>query len=140
MKDVRELIVHLSRNRKKTILLSSHLLNEIEMVANRMAIIHNGELVVQGDVNALLDKGEKYVIIQAEPRKKVISLLKRQKKVVRAYTEIEGGVRVAMDFENIPALNNVLVVGGVRVKALIPRRSLEDVFLSMTESANQDRA
>ena len=50
MKEVRDLIVHLSRDQKKTIILSSHLLNEIEQVANRMVIINNGELVVQGDV------------------------------------------------------------------------------------------
>jgi len=57
MKEVRGLIVHLSREQKKTIILSSHLLNEIEIVANRMVIINDGELVVQGDVSKLLDEG-----------------------------------------------------------------------------------
>ena len=133
MKEVRDLIIHLSRDQKKTIILSSHLLNEIEIVANRMAIIHNGELVVQGDVNTLLDEGEKYVIIQAEPRQKVLSVLKRQKRILKNISEKEGRFEVIMDFALIPELNKALVGAGVHVRALIPRRSLEDLFLSMTE-------
>ena len=135
MKEVRDLIVHLSRDQKKTIILSSHLLNEIEMVANRMAIIHNGELVVQGDVNTLLDEGEKHVILHAEPRQKVLSVLKRQKMILKNISEKEGRFEVIMDFALIPELNKALVGAGVQVKALIPRRSLEDLFLSMTERA-----
>jgi ABC-type multidrug transport system ATPase subunit len=133
MKEVRELILHLSHDQKKTIIHSSHLLNEIELTANRMAIIHHGELVVQGDVDELLDKGEKYVIVDAEPRQKVLSVLKRQKKIVRKVFEKEGKFDVIMDFEHIPAMNKALVGAGIEVKALIPRRSLEDLFLSMTE-------
>jgi ABC-type multidrug transport system ATPase subunit len=135
MKEVRDLIIHLSRDQKKTIILSSHLLNEIEMVANRMAIIQNGELVIQGDVNTLLDKGEKYVIIQAQPRQKVLSVLKRQKRILKNFSEKEGRFEVIMDFALIPELNKALVGAGVHVRALIPRRSLEDLFLSMTEHA-----
>jgi ABC-type multidrug transport system ATPase subunit len=135
MKEVRDLIIHLSHDQKKTIILSSHLLNEIEMVANRMAIINNGELVVQGDVNTLLDEGEKYVIVDAKPRQKVLSVLKHQKKILKKFAEKEGRFEVIMDFALIPELNKALVGAGIQVKALIPRRSLEDLFLSMTERA-----
>jgi ABC-type multidrug transport system ATPase subunit len=133
MKEVRDLIVHLSRDQKKTIILSSHLLNEIELVANRMAIIHNGELAVQGDVNTLLDEGEKYVVVRAEPRQKVLSVLKRQKNIVKKTLEKDGNFEVTMDFADIPELNKAFVGAGVSVRALIPRRSLEDLFLTMTE-------
>jgi ABC-type multidrug transport system ATPase subunit len=137
MKEVRDLIIHLSRDQKKTIILSSHLLNEIELTANRMAIIHNGELVLQGDVNTLLDEGEKYVILQAHPHDKVLGVLKRQKKKIKKIVEREGRFEVAMEFSHIPDLNRELVRTGVRVQALIPRRSLEDVFLSMTEDTRR---
>ena len=135
MKDVRELILHLSRDQKKTIILSSHLLSEVEMVANRMAIIHKGELVVQGKVQDLLYKGEKYIVLDAEPRTKVQALLKKQKNIVRNVHEEQGKFYVHMEFSNIPELTRHLVQGGVQVKALIPRRSLEDLFLSITENA-----
>lgn len=135
MKEVRDLIIHLSRDQKKTVILSSHLLNEIEHVANRMAIINKGELVIQGDVNALLNEGKRYVVIRAEPRQKVVSLLKRQKNIIHAFEEKEGQFEVTMDFDNIPSLNKSFVQAGVMVHALVPRRSLEDFFLSITESA-----
>jgi ABC-type multidrug transport system ATPase subunit len=137
MKEVRDLILHLSRDRKKTIILSSHLLSEIELVANRMVIINKGELVVHGEVNTLLDQGEKYVIIQAEPSNKVRALLHRQKNIVRQVREKEGKFEVVMDFQDIPMLNRAFVRAGINVGALIPRRSLEDLFLSMTESETE---
>jgi ABC-type multidrug transport system ATPase subunit len=140
MKEVRDLIVHLSRDQKKTIILSSHLLNEIELVANRMVIINNGELVVQGDVNKLLDEGDKYVVIHATPLKKVESVLRKQKKMITSYTVKEGVVEVKMEFNDIPELNKALVDAGVQMHALIPKRSLEDLFLSMTEHSNEVRA
>jgi ABC-type multidrug transport system ATPase subunit len=140
MKEVRDLIVHLSRDQKKTIILSSHLLNEIELVANRMVIINNGELVVQGDVSKLLDEGDKYVVIHATPLKKVESVLRKQKKMITSYTVKEGMVEVKMEFNDIPELNKALVDAGVQMHALIPKRSLEDLFLSMTEHSNEVRA
>lgn len=140
MKEVRDLIVHLSRDQKKTIILSSHLLNEIELVANRMVIINNGELVVQGDVSKLLDEGDKYVVIHATPLKKVESVLRKQKKMITSYAVKEGVVEVKMEFNDIPELNKALVDAGVQMHALIPKRSLEDLFLSMTEHSNEVRA
>ena len=140
MKEVRDLIVHLSRDQKKTIILSSHLLNEIEQVANRMVIINNGELVVQGDVGELLDEGEKYVVIQANPQEKVEFVLKEQKDIIKNYTIHDEKFEVNMDFADIPMLNKSLVGAGIDVQALIPKRSLEDLFLSMTEHSNEVRA
>jgi ABC-type multidrug transport system ATPase subunit len=137
MKEVRDLILHLAGDQKKTIILSSHLLNEVELVANRMAIINKGELVLQGEVESLLDQGEKYVVLKAGPKNKILSVLKRQKKIVQGYEEKDEAFRVHMDFADIPQLNRMLVMGGVKVQALIPRRSLEDLFLSFTENASQ---
>ena len=137
MKEVRDLIVHLSRDRKKTVILSSHLLNEIELVANRMVIINNGELVVQGEVSKLLDEGEKYVVIKATPLNMVEFILRQQN--ITSFVIKDGIFEVKMDFAGIPELNKALVLAGVHVQALIPKRSLEDLFLSMTEHSNEAR-
>jgi ABC-2 type transport system ATP-binding protein len=137
MKEVRDLILHLTRDQRKTIILSSHLLSEIEIVANRMAIINNGELIIQGEVSKLLDEGEKYVIVQAEPSKKAGTILRRQKKIVRQVVDKEKHFEVTMEFGDIPALNRILVANGIQVQALVPRRSLEDLFLSFTETAGE---
>ncbi|MBI3005333.1 MAG: ABC transporter ATP-binding protein [Ignavibacteriales bacterium] len=134
MKEVRQLILHLAKEQKKTVFLSSHLLNEIELVANRMAIINKGELVVQGEVKALLDEGGRYVVVEGEPKAKIKAVLKKNKKLLEGFTERDGSFDVKMDFDDVPMLNNALVKAGVRVTALVPRRSLEDFFLSITEN------
>jgi len=137
MKEVRELVLHLSRDQKKTVFLSSHLLNEIELVANRMAVINNGELVVQGDVNKLLDEGERYVLVKGGPKSRVKSVLTKIKHIVTGFTERDGSFEVKMDFKDVPMLNRALVEAGVNVAALVPRRSLEDFFLSITEKESR---
>ncbi|MEK6754730.1 MAG: ABC transporter ATP-binding protein [Bacteroidota bacterium] len=136
MKEIRDLIRHLAHDQKKTVMLSSHLLNEVEMVANRMAIISQGELVTQGEVMKLLEEGEKYVVVRGEPAAKVRSVLEKQK-VVKKIVERGDSFEVTMSFDDIPALNKTLVRSGIAVQALVPRRSLEDFFLSITETESK---
>jgi ABC-type multidrug transport system ATPase subunit len=133
MKEVRDLVLHLARDQKKTVFLSSHLLNEIELVATQMAVINKGEMVVQGDVQALLDQGDKYVVLRAEPKEKVTAILRREKQLVEKFSVKGDAFEVTTDFKNIPDLTKTLVNGGVRIHAIIPRRSLEDYFLAITE-------
>ncbi|HEY6951167.1 MAG TPA: ATP-binding cassette domain-containing protein, partial [Bacteroidota bacterium] len=135
MKEVRDLVRHLARDQKKTIILSSHLLNEVEMVATRMAVINKGEMVVQGEVQTLLDEGEKYVILKAEPKAMVSAVLRRKKQLLKNFKDRGDAFEVSIDFEKIPLLAKELVKSGVRIHAIIPRRSLEDFFLSVTEEA-----
>ena len=63
MKEVRELILELARERGVTIFLSSHLLYEVEMIATWMAIIHQGRLRVGGSVQELLKQGLSVVLV-----------------------------------------------------------------------------
>lgn len=136
MKEIRDLIHHLSRDRKKTIVLSSHLLNEVELVATRMAIINKGELVTQGEVKQLLEGGEQYVLLRGEPRTRLRHLLGKQS-FVKSVKEVDGAFQVAMPFDFIPKLNRALVRNSIAVQAIIPRRSLEDFFLSITENESK---
>jgi len=135
MKEVRDLILYLARDQEKTIFLSSHLLSEIELVANRMAIINRGELIVQGEVSRLLEEGEQYVMIRAEPIRKARAILNRLKKIVRSVSDAGENLKVVMSFDDIPAVNHSLVRGGVAVHAIVPRRSLEEYFLALTEQS-----
>ena len=133
MKEIRELIVHLARDRRKTVFLSSHLLNEVEMVANRMAILAKGELVAQGEVEELLKSGGQYVFVTGEPGTRIRSVLRGRPLSVTKFEEKEGGFEIWMDQGDIPSLNAQLVRRGVRVGSIVPRRSLEEYFLSITE-------
>jgi ABC-type multidrug transport system ATPase subunit len=138
MKEVRDLVIHLARDQKKTVVLSSHLLNEVEMVATRMAVIDKGEMVVQGDVRKLLESGEQYVILKAEPKKTVAGVLRRARKLVAKYHDRGDAFEVVVDLEKMPLLTRKLVAAGVRIRAIIPRRTLEDYFLAITEGERQN--
>ena len=134
MKEVRELIVRLSEEEGITILLSSHLLHEIEQVATRMAIIHQGRLVVQGEVNALLkDLRDEVVILKAAPLNDAASLLKGQDWVSSLSIDNDG-IEVKLTSGFVPKMTSFLVQNNVKVSAIIPKRSLEDYFLSITEN------
>lgn len=139
MREVRELILDLAKDQGKTVFLSTHLLTEVEQVANRMAIINRGELIVQGEVTKLLEGGENYVIVRGKPISKIRSVLERNKQFVRKFIERDGAFEVSVSPENVPHLNNELVRKGIMVEALVPRRSLEDFFIAITESLEQQR-
>ncbi|MBM4160874.1 MAG: ABC transporter ATP-binding protein [Ignavibacteria bacterium] len=136
MKEIRDLIRHLAHDQQKTVMLSSHLLNEVEMVANRMAIINQGELVTQGEVTKLLDEGEKYVVVRGTPKESLRAVLETQHSVKKVVDRGDS-FDVSMSFDDIPELNRTLVESGIAVQALIPHRSLEDFFLSITEHATK---
>jgi ABC-type multidrug transport system ATPase subunit len=132
MKEVRELIVGLSRERGVTILLSSHLLYEVEMTATQMAIIHGGRLRVEGSVRDLLEKGPAEVLVKTHRPEELLRFLG----TVEAYraASLQGdGVRVELEPERIPELNRRIVAAGFDVEALVPRRTLETYFLSLIE-------
>ena len=62
--DIRNLILKLSTEMGKTVLVSSHLLSEIELIANRMIVIHKGKKIVEGFVKDLLDPSKTLVEIE----------------------------------------------------------------------------
>ncbi|MDH7516085.1 MAG: ABC transporter ATP-binding protein [Bacteroidota bacterium] len=132
MKEVRDLIRTLNRDQGKTIFLSSHLLYEIEMVATRMCILHRGEMVAQGEVNALLNKERLTVRIHAEPRGTAIGIL-RTLPGVGEVRDADDHISCTIPEERLAAVNAALVREGIAVSSFAPRRSLEDFFLSITE-------
>lgn len=132
MKEVRELILRLNRERGMTIFLSSHLLNEIELVATRMCILHRGQLVVQGSVRELLSRERIAVRIQADPSDRAAVML-RGMEWVADVEEKDEHVACTMAEADLARTNAALIGGGVAVSSFAPRRSLEDYFLNITE-------
>jgi ABC-type multidrug transport system ATPase subunit len=131
MKEVRELIRKLSAARKITIFLSSHLLFEIEQVATRMAIIDRGKLITQGGVKQLLSTDDKAVVVVDRPQE-AAALLESSFQDL-SLEIVEGRLQIDISREKLAEINSFLVQTGFNVSALIPKRSLEDFFLSLTE-------
>ena len=132
MKEVRELIARLSKDHGMTVFLSSHLLNEVEQVATRMAIINKGSLVVQGSVDELLRASANRILFNVEPRKKAFGVMKKIKSV-RSAAEDSSGIIATVETKDIPAVVSKLVAARCKVFSVQQQRSLEKYFLSVTE-------
>lgn len=136
MKEIRDLIIHLSKELKKTIFLSSHLLNEVEMVANRMIIINKGKAKVEGEVKELLNKNKLSASIEVENGDLALTLIKNSKWNENIRSHINNKFEFNLDSKEIPLLNKFLVENGVMVNSIIPKRSLEEYFLNITNEAS----
>ena len=131
--DVRNLILRLSREMGKTVIVSSHLLSEIEIIANRMIIIHKGEKIVEGNVAELLDPANTMVEINTTDDK--TSLLKIQESKWAPFLENDKtNIRLHMNRTDVPELVAYLHEMEVGILSVQPRHSLEDYFLSLTNN------
>jgi len=135
MKEIRDLIIRLSKEENKTIFLSSHILSEIELVANRMIIINKGSKIVEGEVSKLLNSSTLKVTVEVENAEAAIKILENTIWYKNIESITENKFILSIEQKTIPELNKYLVVNGVLVNALIPVRSLEDYFLSITSGA-----
>jgi ABC-type multidrug transport system ATPase subunit len=132
MKEIRDLIIRLSKDENKTIFLSSHILSEIELVANRMIIINRGSKIVEGEVSELLNSKILQVSVEVEDIERAVKVLETTAWYKQIDSIKENKLSIKLDYKEIPLLNKHLVENGVMVTALVPVRSLEDYFLSIT--------
>jgi ABC-2 type transport system ATP-binding protein len=136
MKEVRELIKRLSRERGMTIFLSSHLLAEVELVATRMAVIHRGELIAQGTVSELLGREVTDYSIEVSPLPLAAGLLENLSWVKTLSAE-NGKIEVRIEPGRSSELNRFLVMNHIEVSSFSPHRTLEDYFLKVTEGTSE---
>ncbi|MFM2244287.1 MAG: hypothetical protein RL071_361 [Pseudomonadota bacterium] len=139
MREVRDLLGDLARQTQLTILISSHLLSEIELLCNRVGIIEGGTMIAEGTVDELLaGKGSvTEVDVRVTDLDALRAALHGMAGVGVLSRDGEGeptdGLRLALDGVPVAALNRALVTAGVEVTALVPvQRSLEELFLSLT--------
>jgi ABC-type multidrug transport system ATPase subunit len=129
--DMRNLILSLSREEGKTVFISSHLLSEIEMIADSMLIIDKGRKVAEGKVSELLHPSETLVQLDTANNDATRLLLSQTEWQQNLQTS-EEGILLKMHRTNVPQLNAYLVQQGVAVFSLRSKHSLEDYFLSLT--------
>jgi ABC-type multidrug transport system ATPase subunit len=132
--DVRNLILHLSREEGKTIFVSSHLLHEIELVADSMLIIDKGKKIIEGKVEDLLHPADTLVVIQTQDDARTRHLL--QQSSWQQWLVPGEELTLSIHRDEIPALARYLIQEGVQLITLQTKHSLENYFLSLT-SANQ---
>ena len=133
--DVRNLILSLSKNEGKTVFVSSHLLSEIEVMADSMLIIDRGRKVAEGKVSDLLNPSDTLVLLETDNDERTMNFLAATEwsKTIQPNGR---GIVLKMHRREIPSLNEDLVRQGIQVYSLRAKHSLEDYFLTLT-TANQ---
>ena len=130
--DIRKLIQDLAKE-GKTILVSSHLLAEIEQVATQILIIHKGKKVVAGITQALLDPQMK--IVQLKTLDDQLALRVLQTSSFSQYLlKRNHGLFLKMPTQEIPKLNASLIAAAVPIIGIEAKNSLEDYFLHITSN------
>jgi ABC-2 type transport system ATP-binding protein len=125
--ELRQLLRSLAHEQGISIFLSSHLLAEIELTCDRVAMIHRGRLIASGPVDELLE-ATSYILIRAEPSAQAALIAGKHGTV----TEHEGMLRLNSEVD-VPALVSALVSEGVAVQEVrLARPTLEDIFLDRT--------
>jgi ABC-2 type transport system ATP-binding protein len=135
MAEMRSFIRNLGRGRR-TVLLSSHLMTEVEQICARVGVIRRGTLVGEGTVDEL--RGQASLRVRAEPLDQAERLVSTRAGVERVAI-VEGGLRIAADPAAAAAINRALVEAGIAVSELRPERaSLEQVFLELTQEGDEE--
>jgi ABC-2 type transport system ATP-binding protein len=121
----------------RTVLLSSHLLDEVEKICDQVAIVDRGRVVMQGSIADLAAGGGQSILVSTSEDDLALVLLGEQREVESAVSE-PGGVRVTLRPEVDPEaaageLSRRLVLANLVIKRLEPARaSLEQRFLEIT--------
>jgi ABC-type multidrug transport system ATPase subunit len=136
MAEMRTFIRSLARG-GRTVVLSSHLMGEVEQVCDRAGVIRDGVLVAEGTVEQL--RGRATLRVRAQPLGEAALLVAGLPEVAEVATE--GAVlELSADVAAAAAINRALVTAGIEVSEISERRaSLEDVFLELTANGGGPR-
>ncbi len=132
--DIRELIRRLSREHGKTLIVSSHLLSEIELIADSLLILHKGEKRMEGKMQELLNPAETVVELELGDRCLVTDLFQKMDWIASVDWRSDAQCCVRMAKNRIPELIRILTEAGVSVQSVVSKHSLEYYFLQLTQT------
>ncbi|MFC5601829.1 ABC transporter ATP-binding protein [Sporosarcina koreensis] len=127
IREFRQYLRKIAETEGVSVFVSSHMLSEIELMCDRIAIIQNGKLI---DIREMSETRESFYYIEASPAEKAKQLLLDGGFTVEAFKD---GMLVNAEQHQIPGLVESFIAEGLQVYAVQPhRKTLEDEFLEMT--------
>jgi ABC-2 type transport system ATP-binding protein len=133
MKLLRDLLSMLNQEYGMTILISSHLLSEIESIAHTVGIIHHGQMVIEIPMDEIIDKGLEYVEIKTPDEKRTSYILSDKLCVSNFRVLNDGSIRVYENRITSQEILKALAENNVEIQAVnVQSESLEDYFLKVT--------
>ena len=131
--EVRNLILRLKTEQQKTVLLSSHQLSEIEIIANRMVIINKGKSMIEGSVDNLVNEQDLLLQINVSDYQNAMQAIELEFPALQVKHLHGSIIEMALEKEMVPKINYFLVTKGFSMHSLEPKRKLEDFFMKIIQ-------
>jgi ABC-2 type transport system ATP-binding protein len=132
MRDMRALVRRLAGD-GITVLLSSHLMGEVEMLCNRVAILREGRVRYEGDLAAVAGRSDGRYRLQATEPEAALAVCRAAGGVRDVRPEGEA-IAFSAEPDAVAALTLALAAAGIGIHALVPGGSLEELFFDLTEA------
>jgi ABC-type multidrug transport system ATPase subunit len=130
--DIRQLINHLSKAQGKTVFISSHLLSEMEQVADSLLIIHKGKKIAEGNMNQLLNPEQSRIEVETSSAREFEFQLKQTAWANNILSVNGQKIIMQMKREEVPAFVQQMTEMKQDIFSIHKKNSLEDYFLSLT--------
>jgi len=132
MIELRNLILKLKNEYKKTIIISSHILSEIELIVDSLIIIDKGVNIIQGSAAELLNPQELLVTIESPNQAQLVDKIRASSYASQIETIEENAIIMKSNLTNLPTLHKEIVLMGEPILNFYTKKKLEDLFLSLT--------
>lgn len=137
IKEIRDLIIDLAKNKNITFFISTHLLAEVEQICNKVVIIENGKTLIEGNMDNLLNQDRDKVELICMNTGLAEQIIEKTE-----YARVESvnneSMMISIEKNRQEELNRQLYDRGICIKYVIPRnQSLEDYFISVTKGGEQ---
>ncbi|MDY0235225.1 MAG: ABC transporter ATP-binding protein [Gudongella sp.] len=129
--EFRDIVKGLAKEKGISVLISSHIISEVQLMCDRVSIINNGEIIKNASINELISTGEVYWILNDPLKGKALL-----KNIFKMDSRIENESLVALvEVDMISKINKEFIHEGLDLKYVsTKKRTLEDLFLSLTDA------
>ena len=128
--DMRELILRINKEMQITVIISSHILSEIEKIANRMVVINNGEKILEGNVRELMSKELLNVSLKSSDTVRLSEFLKSENIEIEVRND---DIIALINEESIPNVIRKITQKNIPISEVKQMRTLEELFLGLTK-------
>jgi len=138
IKDIREMIHFYKEEYGTTFFISSHRLHEIQQICTHMAVVDEGQIIVQGSVEDILQNTEYYITEietnNLEKSKRILDDTELAEEIVISHQKL----KIHTTPENRPDIVKLLVKNNIEVSTVVPRTNLEDYYLSIIKEKHKN--
>jgi ABC-type multidrug transport system ATPase subunit len=134
MIELRQLILRMKNEMKKTIIISSHILSEVELIVDSLIIIDKGVNVIQGSAQELLHGSDVMVNIESTETKSLVEKIKNSPYSADLESVSENHIIMKSTMKEVSKLHKDIILMDEPIQNFYTRKKLEDLFLKLTEN------